>query len=184
LGQEPYLAPNKFELHLEPSYSNNPTFVSVTYQFTNYGPGPAVIEHAAVICEVTEALKQPPSYSGALLEWTAIGQILGSNESTVTLSAASKPATDATGASNVWTFLEQFQPSRAFFYGEVFYNDLAGNGYVSGFAIIWDRERNRMRLATGQEAPGYNYRYGSRSVRRAPFWKRWRSHPQIWGPTN
>jgi hypothetical protein len=185
-SREPYIVPTDFRLNLT-CPDNESLCYSVSYCFINYGPGPALVEHAAVICQLAESLKQPPAYSGALLEWTSVGQILESKESTGKLDADSKPVprgSETWNAMSDGTFLKQPRSEQIFFYGEVFYDDLAGNGYVTGFAALWDYERGRMRLATAQEAPGYNYRYGSRRVKRPPFWQRWRSRTRLWGPVN
>ena len=120
ISREPYLAPTEFELDVR-RFDDGSLCFSVAYRFTNYGPGATVIEHAAVICEMTQALKHPPAYSGALLEWTTVGHILASNESTETLRAASKPITisdDAWHAMNDGTFLKQSRSARVYFYGE------------------------------------------------------------------
>ena len=57
----------------------------------------------------------------------------------------------------------------------------AGGQFASRLAV------KSSRLASAQEAPGYNYRYMSGSVKRPPFWKRWFSRDRklgIWGLLN
>ncbi len=171
-GREPHLAAT--DLKLIRISVNDLTTLGVAYRLTNYGLGPAVVGHSAVICEYREALKQPPAYAGALLQWANIGQVLAVNDSSEALEVWSKLTLEADTEYKL--FLRgDGGPERLFLYGEVFYDDLFGNGYVSGFAAIWDHERQRMRLASDEEAKGYNYKHtfrGGSARAYASIWRR------------
>jgi hypothetical protein len=177
-GREPYLAATDLRI-IKTLENNNVTTLGISYRLTNYGPGPAVVGHAAVICEARESLKQPPAYAGALLQWATIGQVLASHDCTEVFEVWSKltlkDGRDGNADSESQVFLRGDAAQCFFLYGEVFYDDLLGNGYVTGFAAVWDHERQRVRLASDQEAHGYNYRYvfrGGNATAFASIWRR------------
>jgi hypothetical protein len=48
-------------------------------------------------------------------------------------------------------------PGSLFLYGYITYADIFGDEHTTGFAITWDKGAQALRLATDEEAPGYNY---------------------------
>jgi hypothetical protein len=78
IGREPYLVPTNFELVVR-SIGIVKT-LGVSYKLKNYGFGPAFVEQLMVICEARQALKQPPSYMGASIQFSTIGKVIGPSE--------------------------------------------------------------------------------------------------------
>ncbi len=118
------------------------------------------------ICETRTALKKEVSYAGAAIQFSTIGGVIGPNE------AIKTEALSRDGLEDFQSLFDGTGDEKLFLYGYVFYNDIFQKSYVTGFAAVWDPEQQCMRLTSGSEGEGYNYRYKIGAAKSSSLWLR------------
>jgi hypothetical protein len=126
---------------------------TVEYTFKNYGNGPAFLYSMAVNCDAREHFG-PVKLVAPISPTFSSGNVLPVGEETDLLRASYKIECDEGEWRNF--IQEPTSQQKLFLYGEIAYTDIWEDKWVTGFAWVFDIMKQRMRIATEQETPGYN----------------------------
>lgn len=129
---------------------------AVTYTFRNYGSTPAFIKRVCVQCTLYPTLEVGPRYPTPEVQMPD-GFAVGASEERAMGEVRYMSMMDGPDVAELVQY-GRFAGSRFFFYGKATYSDIFDDEYTLGFAWILDNRPGDMRIATEQEAPGYNYR--------------------------
>jgi hypothetical protein len=111
-----------------------PTTAELTFQIKNYGKTPAILKFVFAGFGIAPIGSQ----IGVVIQQS----ILGAGETTETLNAELQRGLTRNEAKHVFAYTKHMV-----FTGQIAFDDVWGNGYITEFHFTWEHSTNRMQLS-------------------------------------